>query len=436
MSTLYVEPFSGISGNMFIGALLDLGASYAYLQEELQKLALGEYKLVYEKADKCGIHATHFDVELPHHTHEHKHEEENVHHDHHQCTHEQELASELEHECHDHVPHHEHRNLQDILTIIEGSGLQPDIKEKAGKIFTELAKAEAKVHGKTIQEIHFHEVGAIDTIIDVVGSLLLLEDLHINEIYVGTIQTGYGFVHCAHGLMPIPAPATAELLKELPNYKGKMEKELITPPGAVLMHTLAKPLAEKPLDFHPDKIGYGAGTWDLPIPNVLRLYLDRKKQTTKEIATAQNSLVVGECNIDDSPGEILAHALNLVMEAGALDAWFTPIIMKKGRPGEKFSFLCTKDSVEKIEAAVFTNTSTLGIRYTEVTRTVLERKIITVRVENFSIQVKCGYYQGRIVNIAPEYADCLAAAKAGAQSLKTIMSLATNAARKELNECV
>ncbi len=427
MSTLYVEPFSGISGNMFIGALLDLGASYDYLCEELTKLSLGQYKLVYEKADKCGIHATHFDVELLSH-HDHHHEEEHEHdHDHH---HEEE--HEYDHDHHheeEHEHHHEHRNLQDILTIIDGSALSPAIKTKAKDIFTELAKAEAKVHGKTIQEIHFHEVGAIDTIIDVVGSLLCLENLHVNKIYVGNIQTGYGFVRCAHGLMPIPAPATAELLKGLPHYKGEIDKELITPTGAVLMHTLATPLTDKPADFHTDKIGYGAGTWDLPIPNVVRLYWAEQDATAKY----SEDLVVGECNIDDSTGEILANALNLVLQAGALDAWLTPIIMKKGRPAEKFSFLCAKPVLEQIETVVFANTSTLGIRYTDVTRSILERKNISVEIGENSIQVKCGYHRGKLVNIAPEYDDCLRASQAGGMPIKTIMNLAMAAARREIH---
>ena len=427
VSTLYVEPFSGISGNMFIGALLDLGASFSYLEQEISKLSLGEYKLIYEHVDKCGIHASHFDVELPGHKHHHEGEQ----HDHgrEHSTHEQEMESELLQECHDHVHHHEHRNLQDILTIIDNSALSDNIKNQAAKVFRELAKAEAKVHGKTMQEIHFHEVGAVDTIIDVVGSLLLLENLHISKIYVGTIQTGYGFVQCAHGLMPIPAPATAELLKELPNYKGIIDKELTTPTGAVLMHALATAAPNKPAGFHTDKIGYGAGTWDLPIPNVVRLYWERKDVAPDR----ETDLVVGECNLDDSTGELLANALKLVLEAGALDAWLTPIIMKKGRPGEKFSFICTPAALAKIEPIVFANTSTLGIRYTGVFRTSLERNSIIVKIGNSAIRVKCGYYQGKLVNIAPEYEDCLVACQAENISLKEVMHLAATAARKEIH---
>ena len=403
MKTLYVEPFSGISGNMFMGALFDLGASFAEVKTELAKLNLGEYKLIYEKADKCGIHATHFDVELPEHA-EHHHE-------------------------HEHEHHHKHRNLKDITTIIDGSTIADPIKEQAKNIFTELAKAEAKVHGKTIEEIHFHEVGAIDTIIDIVGTLLALENLHITKIYTGKLQTGHGFVNCAHGLMPIPAPATAELLTALPNYAGPLDKELVTPTGAVLLRVLATPMSEKPKNFNAEKIGYGAGTWDLPIPNVLRLYLGTEENKEDK----QDGLVVGECNIDDTTGEILGHALEQVLGAGALDAWLTPIMMKKGRPAEKFSFLCSKDLLPKIEPIVFANTTTLGIRYTEVKRTALERKIITVALGNLEIRMKCGYYQGHLVNMAPEYEDCLKAATTLKKPLKEIMHQVIGAARVKLH---
>jgi uncharacterized protein (TIGR00299 family) protein len=394
MSKIYVEPFSGISGNMFMGALFDLGASFPKVKEELTKLNIGQYELIYEKVDKCGIRATHFDVKLTgegtatfsddH--HEDRHEEHHHDHDH---EHEHEHHHEHDHE-HEHEHHHEHRNLADILGIINSSGLSETIKEKASLVFMELGKAEAKVHGKSLDEIHFHEVGAVDTIIDIVGSLLALEDLGIDKVYVGRMQTGRGFVHCAHGLMPIPAPATAELLKTLPNYQGEIDKELVTPTGAALMFALAKPTINRPENFNADAVGYGAGTWDLLIPNVLRVYLDKSENAL----ASETDLVVGECNLDDITGEVCGYTAEKLMTQGALDAWYTPIYMKKCRPAYKLSVLCQKSMQEVLEKIIFTETSTLGMRYYPVERTVLTRHFYTVKLPMGEVQVKAGYHKG------------------------------------------
>lgn len=486
MAKLYVEPFSGISGNMFMGALFDLGASFSKVKSELEKLNLGEYELVYEKVDKCGIHATHFDVILPDEQHHHHHEEhEHVHHEHHHehshaheehtHTHEKHGAEahvhgneihehhhEHVHEQHDHshahlsvqeqvhVHAHAHRNLADILGIINSSALSDHIKTKAAEVFTELGKAEAKVHGKSLDEIHFHEVGAIDTIIDIVGGLLALEDLGITEIYVGKLQTGQGFVRCAHGLMPIPAPATAELLKGIPYYQGELSKELVTPTGAALMHTLAKVSVEMPENFSGAVIGYGAGTWDLPIPNVVRLHLDRgngafdcgtvpdttNRGTAALItpSTTSEELVVAECNLDDTTGEILGYTLDKLMTSGALDAWYTPIFMKKGRPAFKLSVLCKLVDLTALEHLIFTETSTLGIRTQVVSRTALERRFYTVEFLLGEVRLKAGYLDGLLVNVAPEYSDCVALAEAMSVPVKQIMAEALEKGKKIVAE--
>lgn len=399
MKTLFVEPFMGISGNMFLGALMDIGVPFEYLKTELEKLDLGEYELVFKRVDKCGISANYFDVILPvpHH--------------------------------HEHTKHHEHRNLQDILLIINTSDLTDIVKRKAAAIFTKLAEAEAKVHGKTVEEIHFHEVGAIDTIIDIVGSVLAVEYLKVEKIFVGPMQTGKGFVSCAHGLMPIPAPATAELLKKLSHYSGTIDKELVTPTGAALMSTLAQETEDMPTSFIGESIGYGAGTWDLLMPNVLRIHLGELPEVV-----ANNEFLVAECNIDDMSGQLFPYVMEQVMNLGALDAWASSIIMKKGRPAHKLSVMCTKELLPAIATVLFSETTTLGIRYYGVERKMLEREFVKVSVSNSIISVKVAKLDGKIVNVAPEFEECKKVAINTGLPLKQVMAQAAEQGREMLDE--
>jgi len=399
MKTLFVEPFMGISGNMFLGALMDIGVPFEYLKTELEKLDLGEYELVFKRVDKCGISANYFDVILP-----------VLHH-------------------HEHTKHHEHRNLQDILLIINTSDLTDIVKRKAAAIFTKLAEAEAKVHGKTVEEIHFHEVGAIDTIIDIVGSVLAVEYLKVEKIFVGPMQTGKGFVSCAHGLMPIPAPATAELLKKLSHYSGTIDKELVTPTGAALMSTLAQETEDMPTSFIGESIGYGAGTWDLLMPNVLRIHLGELPEVV-----ANNEFLVAECNIDDMSGQLFPYVMEQVMNLGALDAWASSIIMKKGRPAHKLSVMCTKELLPAIATVLFSETTTLGIRYYGVERKMLEREFVKVSVSNSIISVKVAKLDGKIVNVAPEFEECKKVAINTGLPLKQVMAQAAEQGREMLDE--
>ena len=365
MKAIYLETFAGISGNMLLGALLDAGFPIDVLKSELEKLNLGEYELVAQRANKLGIDAQYFNVLLPHgHEHSHNHEhaqkhhhheghchehdehhyeehfhcqeyahtydpvhhhehhhydEEHTHDHHHEDGHNHEHAHELPHTHH----HHEHRNLADVMAIIDASTLSQSIKDKAREVFTAIAIAEAKVHGKAVDEVHFHEVGAIDTIIDIVGCLLGLEYLGIQKVYVGKITTGHGLVKCAHGLMPVPAPATAELLQGMPQEKGRVAKELTTPTGAALAKVLGETALELPESFVCEKIAYGAGTWELEIPNVLRVHVGT--------VAAENDHAILEvaCNIDDMSGEVFAYVIERLLLAGALDAWAEPIVMKR-----------------------------------------------------------------------------------------------------------
>ena len=455
MNAIYLEPFSGISGNMLLGALLDAGFPFEVLEQELKKLNLGEYDLICRRVNKMGIDAQYFNVLLPdEHVHEHYCHEagaaEHVHEHHHEhcCghhhgsgehmhehahgdvymgrSHEEEHTHGLPHAHH----HHEHRNLQDIMTIIDGSELTQTIKDKARQVFTAIAVAEAKVHGKTVDEIHFHEVGAIDTIIDIVGCLLGLEYLGVERIYAGKITTGYGFVHCAHGLMPVPAPATAELLQGLPQQQGRIERELTTPTGAALVRALAVISTEQPAGFTSSRIAYGAGSWELEVPNVLRVYLGDMAETASAAENKQNNEVVeAACNIDDMSGEVFAYALEKLMQAGALDAWAEPIIMKKGRPAYKLVFLAEQDKLDDLLQIVFAETTTLGVRCHKVSRSVLERRFIEVELPQGDVNVKYAVLNNEIINIAPEYNSCRELAESSGRALKDIMTEAKTISR-------
>lgn len=430
MRTLYVEAFSGISGNMFLGALLNLGVPIDFISEELTKMHLGDYKIIHEPVNKCGIAATYFNVQL---SEDEEHEQDNSVEEHNHG-HEHEDRSEAhqhEHiipERHHHHHHPEHRNLSDVTNILNNSTLKPVVKKKAIDVFTALALAEAKVHGKTIEEVHFHEVGAIDTIIDIVGSVLALDYLGIERVFVSKIQTGRGFVRCAHGLMPVPAPATAEMLKQIPHYLGSIEKELVTPTGAALMSVLAEPTEDIPAGFTCSQIGYGAGSWDLSIPNVVRVNLG------EGLESDSGCLYVVESNIDDMSGEIYPYALERLLATGALDAWITPIIMKKGRPAHKISALvCSKELDEAIKI-IMTETSTLGVRYYPVSRKIAERDVIISELSEGRVGVKIAKFNGERVNLAPEYEDCKKAAENSGKALKTIMREALKKAEETLND--
>ena len=441
MKAIYLETFAGISGNMLLGALLDAGFPIDVLKSELEKLNLGEYELVHQRANKLGIDAQYFNVLLPHgHEHSHNHEHAHTHEEHFHCqeyAHTYDPASHHEeHHHHEHdaheLPyahhHHEHRNLADVMSIIDASSLSQSIKDKARDVFTAIAIAEAKVHGKAVEEVHFHEVGAIDTIIDIVGCLLGLEYLGIEKVYVGKITTGYGFVKCAHGLMPVPAPATAELLQGLTQEKGRVAKELTTPTGAALAKVLGETALELPANFTCEKIAYGAGTWELEIPNVLRVHVgtvaDEKSSGILEVA----------CNIDDMSGEVFAYVIERLLLAGALDAWAEPIVMKKGRPAYKLVFLVVESKLTELLDVVFEETTTLGVRYHQVERTVLERRSAVVATPYGSVAVKYGLCNGAVVNIAPEFESCKEIAASAKVSLKKAMQYAQIAAEELLNE--
>ena len=476
MKALYVEPFAGISGNMLLGALLDAGVPFAFLQEEFAKLHLGNYELVHKSVNKSGIQAQYFNVVLPEeqeHEHEHAHDGDHVHehhhahdhddnhehehhhdheHDHawmhahgiahshdHELVHEEEPCGcghhhdhehnhdqEHHHEHHTHHHHHEHRNLHDIEEILDHSDLPKEVIAKAKEVFLAIAKAEAKVHGSTVEEIHFHEVGAIDTIIDVVGNILALQYLGIEKVFTTPVNTGFGFVECAHGQMPVPAPATAELLQGIPNYRGTVEKEMTTPTGAALLKVLASPVKEVPDGFTGETIGYGAGTRDVAIPNVLRVTMGLWNETvgTGNSGSAVERLLMLECNLDDLNPEIMPYVLEKLLAAGALDAWLQPVIMKKGRPAQTLKVLCSPEQRQVMEQIMFAETTTLGVRAYFVERTALERRWKTVQTPWGEVRVKEGLLDGKVVNAVPEFEDCKKIAEANGVPLKAVETAA------------
>ena len=380
--TLYLSGYAGVSGNMFIGALLDAGYSAEALRETVKALPVSGYELVFEKVIKKEIEATHFDVKL------------------------------------DPSEHQPHRHLRHIVEIIEAADLSDRVKIRSIAVFTKLAEAEAKVHGTTVEKIHFHEVGAVDAIIDIVGTVSGLEALGIEKIVAGNLRTGFGFIDCAHGSMPIPAPATAELLHGIPYTQGTVEKELLTPTGAALIATLCDRYGDRPNGFVTEKTAYGAGGWDLDIPNVLRAELG--------VSNIQNEpqLVLMETNIDDCNPQVISYAMDRLFEAGALDVWQTPIVMKKNRAGITLSALCPAALKDELEQIIFKETTSIGIRSYPVDRTALDRREESVETPWGPVRVKISSLDGTVFTATPEYDDCAALAEKNDVPLKTVIQAA------------
>jgi len=390
---------------MFIGALLDAGLPEEELRNMVSALPVSGYELVFEKAVKKGITATHFDVRL------------------------------------DPSEQQPHRHLQHIVEIIEAADLSDSVKKRSIAIFTKLAEAEAKVHGTTLEKIHFHEVGAVDAIIDVVGSVFGIEQLGIEKIFAGNLRTGFGFVECAHGQMPVPAPATAELLAGIPYTQGTVEKELLTPTGAALIATLCDGFGDRPEGFITEKTAYGAGGWDLEIPNVLRaevgqlvgqasLYSESlceqelTRSRIREACPTTNQLLILETNIDDCSPQIISYAVDRLFDAGALDVWQTPIMMKKTRSASKLSILCPLSIKNELESIIFSETTSIGIRSYPVDRTAAERSEKTVETPWGSVRVKISSANDTVCSVTPEFDDCRELAEKSGVPLKEVIAAA------------
>jgi len=374
MKIAYFECLSGISGDMVVGALLDAGLKLEELERELKKLNLSGYHLKAKKVSKNGIKATQFKVEI----------EEGV----------------------------VERRFKDIVNLLEKSTLVKSIKEQVGQIFFQLAQAESILHQKDIEEIHFHEVGGLDSIIDITSAVIGIKKLGIEEIYSSALPLGKGFTECAHGIIPIPAPATLELLKNIPTYDGKMESEMVTPTGAAIISTLAKSFGERPL-MSIGAIGYGAGEREFLIPNLLGINIGEKLEKEKNInhLYLQDRVVLIETNLDDMNPEFYDYIMERLFSVKALEVFLTPLQMKKNRPGYQLNILCNEEDLQRALEVIFTETSTLGVRIGEVKRIKLERKVYNIETKFGKIRVKVGQIEKEVKNVAPEYEDCKKIAK-------------------------
>ena len=380
MKVLYFDCSSGISGNMTLGALTEIIGDEKYLLKELKKLNIDGYKIEISKKVKNGITGTYVDVIL------------------------------------DQKQNHEHRNLYEVNKIIENSELNDEVKDLAKKIFLRVAKAESKVHNKPIEKVHFHEVGAIDSIIDIVGTAILIKKINPDKIISSIVNDGYGFIECAHGTMSVPVPATSEIFANS-NVKFKqidINTELVTPTGAAIIAELAIEFTTLPI-MTTQKIGWGTGLKDLKIPNVLKVYYG-------EIEECRDDLVVMETNIDDASGEILGYTSEELFREGALDVFFTPIFMKKNRPAYRLTVVCKKEDMFNLQNIIFRETTTIGIRYRFEARTELGREFVEINTKYGKIKAKKVSNNGEIY-VYPEYESVKKVAKENNIPLKELYKL-------------
>ena len=400
--TLYLDCFAGASGDMLVGATLDCGLDFETLRSELLKLGVEGYELSLNRVDRSGISAAKFDVHLTGEANSHDHE----HHRHH------------EH-------HHEHRSLTEINRIISSSNLSEKVKQRAQAIFQRIGMAESKIHDIPIEAVHFHEVGAIDSIVDIVGACVAFDALKIERIVSSPLHIGSGTFQCAHGTYPVPGPAAAELLKGVPIYSKDIEGELVTPTGAAIISTLAESYGPMPM-MRIEKIGYGAGTRDYPkFPNALRAIIGEMEE---DADCAPTTVTVIEANIDDLNAQVFGYLMEKALAAGALDIFYTPVQMKKNRPGVLLTLLCNPPDRERMCDLIFRETTTLGVRYRTERREILTREFVTVETEYGPIRIKVSRARdGRVMNASPEFEDCRAAAERSGVGLRDTQTAALKA---------
>jgi uncharacterized protein (TIGR00299 family) protein len=380
----HFDCFSGISGNMALGALLDCGVDPDALRGELNKLPVGGYRMELHETAKGGLRGLHVEIRM---------EEEQP-----------------------------RRHLKDIEEILRAGALADRVRERSLETFRNLAQAESKVHGEPVEKIHFHEVGAVDAIVDIVGTAVCLELLGVEKLYASPLHIGAGTVQSAHGLLPVPAPATAELLRGVPVYGRDVEAELVTPTGAALLRGLAADFGAAP-PMRVDRVGYGAGTRDLPWANLLRVTVGAAVE-----ADAGGQELVVEANIDDMNPQWYEHVMERLFQAGALDVYLTPIQMKRGRPAVTLGMLVPESALDPALGVLFAETTTIGVRMHPVERRKLAREERMVETAYGTVKVKTARWEGRVMNIAPEYRDCLRLAEEKGVPLKEIYQAALAAA--------
>jgi hypothetical protein len=363
MRIAYFDCFSGASGDMILGSLIDAGLSLQQLREELKKLRIPTVHLKAKKVLKGEISATQVIVEG-------KGEKRS------------------------------HRSLKELLKIIERSSVRTEIKEKSKEIFKRIASVEARIHQTSMEEVHFHELGGLDSIVDIVGSVWGLRQLRIEKIYVSKVNVGTGFVKCEHGILPVPAPATLSLMEGKPIYSSGVERELLTPTGAAILATLGSEFGSMPL-MKVRQFGYGAGRDDLPHPNLLRLIIG-----TSESTTGKEKVVVIETNIDDMNPQFYDYVMERLLAMEVLEVFITPILMKKNRPGHLLTIICPSAKLPSVTKFLLRETTTLGLRWHEEERTKTAREILTRETKYGKIRFKLAKWEGKVVNFSPEYEDC------------------------------
>ncbi|MCP4376303.1 MAG: nickel pincer cofactor biosynthesis protein LarC [bacterium] len=384
MSVAYFDCFAGAGGDMIVAALLNAGCDFDALKAGLKKLDLDGYSLATETASRGGISGTKFNVEIPSDT--------------------------------DKAPH---RGLKDCLDLIKQADLPPRTAQRASDIFSRLAQAEAQVHGCTIDKVHFHEVGAVDSIVDIVGACLALELMNIEQVFCSIVPVGSGTITCQHGTIPVPSPATAELLRGFKTRQGPLNTEMTTPTAAAALTTLAGQFGDLPA-MDVASVGYGAGSRNSDeIPNLLRVFVG----DLSECSTA-DSIVELTVNLDDCTGEIIGATIETLLASGCLDAWATPIVMKKSRPAWQLSLLCNPSDVTAMENILLTETTSLGVRRKTCQRTKLNREFHTVTTSFGPIRIKVARRGGLILTSSPEFDDCQQAAQSHGMPLRTVMDAA------------
>ncbi len=383
MKILYIDCPAGISGDMFVAALIDAGLNPDVLEKELKKLPLKGYSIEIGRERRQAIEGTRFKVKT--------------------------------------TERHPHRKFSDIRRLLTESTLHRDVKEKSLEMFRTLAEAEAKVHGIAPEDVEFHEVGAVDSIVDIVAACIGMRELSPDRVYGSKVPTGSGWVNTMHGLLPIPTPATLELLKGIPLASTTIEKELTTPTGALILKTFVDEFGPIP-EMTPERTGYGIGGWRLKeIPNILRIVMG----TTDE---QKDALIVMETNMDDASPQLCGYLMDRLLKEGALDVFFAPIMMKKNRPATLLTVLAERKKKDHLMELIFRESTSIGIRYYPVERRCLERRIERVDTPYGSIRVKVALLGGRCVNIQPEYEDCKKIATRSSIPLKTVMEEARRVA--------
>ena len=400
MRVVYFDCFAGVSGDMIVGALLDLGVDLDALKRQLSSLGFSGYEISSRRVQRNGIAAAKFDVEIE----------------------QQEQPA---------------RSLPEIRSIILGSSLSETTKRRSIAVFERLADAEALVHGTTPDKVHFHEVGAVDSIVDIVGAMIGFELIGVDRFFCSALRVGGGLIDTEHGRLPIPAPATVELLKGVPVYAGELEGEFVTPTGAAIVTTLGVEFGRMP-QMSISKVGYGAGSRDPNgFPNALRLVLGEMKEAedtqTKVYATRDETVVVVETNIDDMNPQAYGFVMERAFALGALDLFVTPVQMKKDRPGALLTLLCKQENLEALLEMLLAETTTLGVRYYEAKRRMLERTMETVETSYGSVRIKVARDGDRTLHFQPEYEDCSRLAIQAGVPLLEVQAAASAEYRNKMN---